>query len=508
MEDVTLTRREQSRLQVLNGVLGGQLKVGEVAEVLGLSERHVWRILAAYRRKGAVALAHGNRGRQPAATLAANLKQRVVSVVRERYAGVNHTHLSELLAERERILMSRSTLRRILVEAGLPSPRRRRPPRHRCRRQRMPQEGMLVQMDGSYHDWLEGRGPWLTLLLAVDDATGTIPFALFREHEDSHGYFLLLEGIVRRCGIPLAVYTDRHAVFQHPGTASMLPQRSPAREREPTQFGRALGELAVHQVFARSPEAKGRVERAAGTFQDRLVAELRLAGARTMAEANRVLMGFLPRYNQRFSVPPADTTSAYRALDPELDLGGVLCFKHRRKVARDNTVRYDWHTLQLLPQPDHPSYAGVHVEVQERLDGQLVVCCQGRTIPTREAPLRPGLLRSGDRTAWNDPAAIPRWLEGILRQNEVWKVERSRRKASPQPAPPRQPTPRQQSRWRAVQMAKRRGLSLRAIARVVGISRNTVRKYLAAGGPAPYPQRRPKTNGLEGEPILTESLNS
>jgi len=210
---------------------------------------------------------------------------------------------------------------------------------------------MLAQMDGSYHDWLEGRGPWLTLLLAVEDATGTVPFALFRKHEDTHGYFLLIEGIIRRRGIPLAVYTDRHAVFQHPRTVSTTPERSLAGEREPTQFGRALRELGVHQIFARSPEAKGRVERAAGTFQDRLVAELRLAGACTMAEANRVLVDFLPRYSERFGIPPAQTISAYRPLDSELDLATVLCFKYRRKVARDNTVKYDWHTLQLLPGP-------------------------------------------------------------------------------------------------------------------------------------------------------------
>lgn len=154
MGDVTLTQREQSRLQVLNGVLSSQVRVEEAAEVLGLSERHVWRILAAYRKEGAAALAHGNRGRQPANTLTADMKERVVGVARERYAGVNHTLLSELLAEREGIVVSHSTLRRILVEAGTPNPRHQRPPRHRCRRERMPQEGMLVQMDGSYHDWL------------------------------------------------------------------------------------------------------------------------------------------------------------------------------------------------------------------------------------------------------------------------------------------------------------------------------------------------------------------
>jgi len=226
----------------------------------------------------------------PNATPAAT-RQRVVALAQERYRGVNHTHLAELLVERQGVVLSRPTVRRLLVGAGLPSPRHRRPPRHRCRRQRMPQEGMLVQMDGSHHRWLEERGSWFTLLLAVDDATGTVPYALFQEQEDTEGYFRLMTGIIRQRGIPLALYSDRHAVFQHQGRA--VSEGSPGTgASEPTQFGRALRELGVTQVFAHSPEAKGRVERANGTFQDRLVVELRLAGASTLAEANRFLGSF------------------------------------------------------------------------------------------------------------------------------------------------------------------------------------------------------------------------
>jgi len=508
MRGLTLTLQEQARLQTLNLVLEKQMGVGEAAYLLGLSERHTWRILAAYRREGAAVLGHGNRRRRPANAIPEELKQRVTILARTRYADFNHTHMTEMLEEREGVTLARSTVRQILVGAGLASPRHRRPPRHRLRRERMSQEGMLVQMDGSYHDWLGDRGPWLTLLLAVDDATGTVPFALFRKYEDTHGYFRLIEGIIRHRGIPLAVYTDRHAVFQHSGTAPTISERSVNGERKPTQFGRALRELGVHQILARSPQAKGRVERAGGTFQGRLVAELRLAGACTMAEANRVLMDFLPRYSERFGVPPAQTISAYRPLDSELDLATVLCFKHMRRVARDNTVKYDWHTLQLLPGSDHPSYAGAQIEIQERLDGNLIVCHQGRTIPTREAPPRPGLLRSGDRIPQHEPAPVPHWLESILNQNESWGKQRSKKAAQPYPTTPRKPTPRQQARWDAVQAAKRRGLSLRAIARVLGVSRNTVRRYVAADSPPVYPERRPHENGPEREAVLTESLNS
>ena len=352
MKGLTLTQKEQARLQVLNGILEGQISVDEAAEVLGVSERHVWRILAEYRKEGAAALAHGNRGRRANNSIPEEARTQVVALARTRYARVNHTHLTELLAEREEIVLGRSTVRRILVGAGMASPRRRRPPLHRVRRQRMSQEGMLVQVDGSVHAWLEERGPRCTLLLAIDDATSTVPYALFRHEEDTHGYFLLMQELIRRCGVPLALYSDRHAVFKYvPGS-----HQSPA----PTQFGRAMAELGVEQIFARSPEAKGRVERANGTFQDRLVTELRLAGARTISEANQVLWAFLTRFNKRFGVPPAQSTNAYRSPDPDLNLAGILCFKHSRKVARDNTVKYNWHTLQLLPSSERSTYVGAH----------------------------------------------------------------------------------------------------------------------------------------------------
>jgi len=195
--------------------------------------------------------------------------------------------------------------------------------------------------------------------MAVDDATGTVPFAIFRDQEDTLGYLLLLEGIIRHRGIPMALYTDRHSVFQHPQPVSQKADLD--GDRGNTQFGRALQELGITLLLARSPQAKGRVERAAGTFQDRLVAELRLTGASTMTEANSVLVDFLPRFNERFGVPPAQTGSSYRPVDPEMDMAGILCCRYGRKVARDNTVKYKWRTLQLLPDSDRPSYAGTHV---------------------------------------------------------------------------------------------------------------------------------------------------
>ena len=386
MENVTLTQQEQARLQVLNNLLAGYMTTEQAATLMGVSARHTRRLLAAYREKGAAALAHGNRGRRPANATPSALATDVIRLARSRYAGVNHTHLSELLREREGIDIGRDTLRRILTTAGVNSPRRRRPPKHRVRRQRMPREGMLIQVDGSYHRWLGEDGPQFTLLLAVDDATGMVADALFCELENTHSYFSLLDGLIRNCGRPTALYADRHAVFKYtpPSEAAAAP----------TQFSRAVDELGVQLIFARSPQAKGRVERMAGTFQDRLVTELRLAEAATIDDANRVLADFLPRFNQRFRVPPQHTETAYRVLDPQMCLDTTLCLKYRRRVGRDNTVKYRWRTLQLLPGTDRPSYAGAVVDVLEGLDGQLAVQHEGQIIPTQEAPQRPNILRN------------------------------------------------------------------------------------------------------------------
>ncbi len=394
MKGLTLSQREETRVQVLNKVLEGKLRLREAAKLLGISERHGWRILRAYRRDGPAAVAHGNRGRRPANAYPEELKARLLELAQGRYQGINHCHLTELLREREGLIVSRSTARRLLSAAGLKSPRRRRPAQHRVRRERYSQEGMLLQVDGSRHDWLGGRGPYLSLVGAIDDATGTVPHALFREQEDAQGYFLLLQGIIATKGIPLALYSDRHSIFSvNPKQPESLEEQLDG-ERQPTQLGRALKKLGIQPIFAHSPQAKGRIERLWGTFQDRLVAELRLAGAGTLEQADKVLWEFLPQFNARFGVPPAQAGLAYRALPQGMDLEGVLCFKYQRTVARDNTVGFDGQTLQLLPGLDRLSYARARVEVQERLDGSLAVIYQGKTIASKEAPPNPVTLRA------------------------------------------------------------------------------------------------------------------
>jgi len=278
----------------------GESSVGEGAALLGVSARQARRLLAAYRQRGVAALAHGNRGRVPTNAVDEETRRMVVTLATERYKGFNQVHLTEQLGEMEGIALSRSSVRRILGAAGIGSPRQRRAPKHRSRRERYLQAGMLVQIDASPHDWLEGRGPQLTLFAAIDDATGEVLALLFRAEEDAQGYFLLVRMIVTTHGRPLAVYHDRHGIFRVNAPETLAEQL--AGEREPTQFGRLLDELAITSIPARSPQAKGRIERLFGTLQDRLVSMLRLAGATNEAEATACLPTFLSDYNIRFMV--------------------------------------------------------------------------------------------------------------------------------------------------------------------------------------------------------------
>ena len=245
-----------------------------------------------------------------------------------------------------------------------------------------------------------GRGPHLTLIGSVDDATGTVPFALFRQQEDAHGYMLMLREIIARHGIPMALYSDRHSIFQNStrGTESLeeqlrgdvTPRSSPGRWRS-----WALG------YPAHTPQAKGRVERAWDTFQDRLVSEMRLAGTATIEQANRMLLDFLPRYNRRFGVAPAQPGSAYRQPAPGVSLDAALCFKYLRTVANDNTIHFNGAALQVLPDGLRASYARVRVEVQVRLDGSILVFHQGRSVASAPAPLEPVTLRAQKGPRYN-----------------------------------------------------------------------------------------------------------
>jgi len=399
MENVTMNQREQQRVIVLTQVVGQTMTVAEAAVQLGVCERQVRRLVAGFRREGVVAVVHGNRGRPPAHIVPEETRQRVRALATGKYAGFNQQHLTEQCAEVEGITLSRSSVRRILAAEGIASPRTRRPPVARQRRERWAQAGALVQIDASTHDWREGRGPRLTRCAAIDDATGEVLAARFRTVEDAHGYFLLVRQIVTTHGRPLAFSHDRHRIFRPPTRQDTVAEQLTG-QRESTQFGRLLDAWGIAGVSAHSPQAKGRVERLFGTWQDRLVSVLRLAGATTMAQANTVLDAFVPDCHTRFCVPAAHATPCYRALEADTDLDAVCCFTYQRMVGMDHTVRLGEHRLQLLPTRQRQSWARAVVEGREHLDGRVSVHHAGQCLLTTPAPLEAPVLQArGGRRA-------------------------------------------------------------------------------------------------------------
>jgi transposase len=398
-KSVTLSRKEQIRVKVLNEVMIGRLTGQEAAELLGLSLRHVWRLMARYRERGAAALAHGNRGRASPRRLSPSVAARIVELASEEYRDYNDVHFSEELSERHQIYVSRSTVRRLRRRAGLGTPRKRRAPKHRRRRQRYPQEGMLLQVDGSRHDWLEGRGPWLTLVAAIDDATNEVPWALFRPTEDATGYALLLHHISQTHGLPLALYADRHTIFQSPKEASLEEQLEGVEPR--SHLGHLVHNLDVRLIGARSPQAKGRVERLFGTLQDRLVKVLRRANAASLDEANAVLKRFLPRFNKRFMRPASEPGSAFRPPLSQAEANEQICFTYWRTVNKDHTISLFGHLLALPPRAVHPNLARRRVQLRHRMDGRLALFYQGHQL-TRFQPASLGPPRLDEFT----PAAM------------------------------------------------------------------------------------------------------
>ena len=443
-----MNTQEQKRVMVLNRLLVGQLTAAEAAVLLSLSERQVRRLLAAYQKEGAAALAHGNRGRKPVQTISEEVRRQVIELATTTYAGCNYQHLRDLLAERDGITLSRASVRRILLAAGIGSPRKQRRRQHRRRRARYGQEGMLVQIDGSRHAWLGDRGPWLSLLAAIDDATGKLAAAVFREEEDAAGYFLLVQQMLEQHGRPLALYHDRHGIFARTSKATQADtlEEQLAGKRDPTQFGRLLEELQITSIAARSPQAKGRVERLFGTLQERLVVELRLADARTLEQAQHVVRDYLPRFNAQFAVPATQPGSAYRPLPEHSQAETLFCFKYLRTVGADNVVSFAGQRLQIRADQQRRSYAQARVEVHERLDGSLAVYYAGNCLSTTPAPASAPLLR-----ARSGPRVTTRPAVG----GEPAVSVRTETAGSP-PTAPTPPKPRADHPWRKPVIASKR----------------------------------------------------
>src|SRR5712691_265321 len=379
MGQLTMSVKERRRVEVLSRVRDGQVSVSVAAGLLGVSERQAWRLKRRYAAGGGGGRVPALRGRASNNKADEAARSAVLKVYRSKYAGFGPTLACEYLLE-DGHAVSHDTLGRWLHAEGLFEKRRKRG-KHRLRRPRRKCSGELVQMDGSWHDWLEGRGPWCCLMVMIDDATGRVR-ARFYEKETLNASFDVFGRYVKARGLPRALYVDKAGIYR-------AEEGCP-----PTQSGRAMEELGVELILANSPQAKGRVERMDGTLQDRLVKELRLREVRDVAAANAVLDGsFLKQFNKKFAVRAAKKADVHRAVPAAVKLDEVLCEREERAVGHDWCVQWRGRLLQIdgrhaalnLPRP------GRRVMVIEKASGDLLVRYAGAAltwagVSTRPAP--------------------------------------------------------------------------------------------------------------------------
>ena len=369
-----MSERDLQRVEVLAEVIHRRRTVASAAVVLALSARQVRRLLSAYRHGGAGALAHQARGRPSNNRLKDEVRERALELVRSAYADFGPTLAAEKLAETHDLKVSRETLRGWMIEAGLWLSRRQRRRFHQPR-QRREALGELVQIAGSEHRWFEDRADPCTLLVFIDDASGRLMQLRFVPSETAFAYFEALQGYLETHGCPVAFYSDKHSVFR-------VNKRDIKHGQGMTQFGRALAELNIEILCAHSSQAKGRVERANRTLQDRLVKELRMAGISSLEAGNAFLPSFMARFNARFAVTPARPDDRHRPLNmaPER-LRAILCRREQRYVGQQLTLSYDRQRLILERNEATERLAGKHVDVHAFADGRLEVRWQGLSLP-------------------------------------------------------------------------------------------------------------------------------
>ena len=386
METISMSRRERHRLEAFSRVRRGEITLVKASELLGLSYRQAKRCFGRYREEGAKGLIHRLRGQPSNRQADARQKRRVLSLYEKKYADYGPTLAAECMAEDNRVTVPVETLRQWLLSAGLWRMKRRCRP-YRQRRARKEYFGELVQMDGSHHDWFEGRRGWAVLMVLIDDATSEV-FAWFAEGETTIAAMEALNGYVQRYGLPRALYVDRDSIYRCDRESTIAENL--AGKEPTTQFGRAMEELDVEVIMAHSPQAKGRVERVHGTLQDRLVKALRREKISDLRGANRFLQEkFLAAFNRRFVRKAARPSDLHRRVPRELDLGRVLSIRETRVVQNDWTVRFENRWFQLAEVHQKLALAGRSVMMCRRLDGPLELLYGGRELSFRELPAPP-----------------------------------------------------------------------------------------------------------------------
>lgn len=424
-----MSQEELKRYLVIMNHIKGFITANEAAVKLNLSTRQVFRLKKRILEEGETGIIHKNRGRKPAHALSNELRNTIQNILKsQRYRNCNDHHLAQLLAEYEGITVSPSTIRRIRCESNLPPKRKRRPPKAHRPRNRKTQAGMLVQIDGSFHPWLEDRSAPFTLIAAIDDATGEIVSAVFRPREDTEGYFLLLNQMIKQKGIPISLYSDQHTIFRSPKESKLSIEQELAGESPSlSQFGQALQELGITHIKALSPQAKGRIERLFGTLQDRWMVELRLRNINSIEEANQVLPELVRRHNQVFAVQPADPESAFVPLGEGQSLEYILCYRERRTVHQGETISYKGKIYKIATNISKQTIpVKTRVEVRETLNGELFVLYKGQRFLLEEVqtPIRqksPLKENTGIVTSIHKPAANHPWRQPIITNKKIPK---------------------------------------------------------------------------------------
>lgn len=379
-EKILMGQKQLQRWHLIKMVEGRKITLREAGEKMKVSYRQAKRIRRAIRDRGIKGLVHGNRGRPSQRRIDDSLREKVLALSKGVYWDFNDTHFTEKLRECEGVEVSRETVRKLRREAGVGPKRKRRGPKHRKRRERMAQEGWMVLWDGSPHPWFGPDLPPCCLMAAMDDATGKLLAARFFPFEGSSGYLWLLKEMVKKYGIPISIYQDRHGALHRNDSHWSLEEQLAGRQ-EPTQVGLALQSLGIEAILALSPQAKGRVERLFATLQDRLMVELRLRGIQTIQEANAFLESiFLKDFNHRFAVSPRESQKAWQQVPKTLDLDRIISFRYRSVVGNDNSIRIGGLVLDVPPGPVRRSYAKAQVEVRQLLNGAWRIYYQDQII--------------------------------------------------------------------------------------------------------------------------------
>ena len=419
-ETFNMTKQEVTKLRVIDQTIAKNITVREAAELLNLTERQVLRLKKGVLEQGATFVIHKNRGRKPGHAISDSTKDKIVKLKQsEVYQEANFAHFQELIGKYEGISVSYPTVYRALKKAGITSPKKKRKHKVHNRRKRKPQEGMLVQIDASPHPWIIG-GESFSLHGAIDDATGKVLGLRFENNECLRGYFEVMEQILTHNGIPISIYNDRHTIFRSPNDGKLsIEEQLQGKQVNLTQFGRAMDELGITVIYAKSAQAKGRIERLWETLQSRLPVEFKIRGINTMEAANAFLAEYIDEFNELFSIEPENPTSAFRQLADSIDLSTILCVKDERLVSDGSGFSYGGQYYQLTKNGKIPSITHkARITILDNHKDELRAMYKGEVYETKMLAEKPHkmplekpkektkskpLVRPADNHPWREP---------------------------------------------------------------------------------------------------------